>query len=291
MQSPPAISVITVTYNLIDAGRRDSFERVVDCVRKQTCPNLEHVIQDGGSTDGTQAFIEEVVAGDPAIRFESEPDSGLYDGMNRAVERATGDYVLFLNSDDSLASDDILSHVQAQLEKHRADFAYGATASQDADGRAQVSRRMSLKAVLQRMPFCHNSVLIRRDVFRALGGHDTSYRVAADYDLVLRMVAAGYRGLRIEQPISLFWTRGVSADDDKVATDYARVWQHFFRDHAAAQTLVLEDFKRFYQQGHMPLGLLLETLRRRDVPAPIRRAARHGAAKSFRRKLQPWRRY
>jgi hypothetical protein len=115
--------------------------------------------------------------------------------------------------------------------------------------------------------------------------------VAADYDLVLRMVAAGYRGLKINQPVSLFWTRGVSADADKVASDYAQIWQRFFRTHKAAQGLDLEDFKGFFHRGHMPLGLMLETMRRADMTAPVRTAARHGAAKSLRRSLQPWRRF
>lgn len=291
MHSPPTISVITVTFNLIEAGRCESFERAVACVREQGDEGIEHVIQDGGSTDGTQEFILGLVGNAPAVRFESAPDTGLYDGMNKAVARATGDYVLFLNSDDALASPTVLGEVRKSLDREKPDFAYGATASQDDQGRAKVASRMSLNAVLQRMPFCHNSVLIRRTVFDALGGHDTSYPVAADYDLVLRMVAAGYRGMKINRPVSLFWTRGVSANADKVSHDYARIWQRFFRNHKSAQALGLEDFKSFYRRGHMPLGLMLETMRRSDMTAPVRTAARHGAAKSLRRGLQPWRRF
>lgn len=291
MQSPPSISVVTVTRNLIEAGRTESFERALNCVRDQNCAGVEHVIQDGDSTDGTQAFIHALIAGASKVRFETRPDRGLYDAMNTAVDRAAGDYVLFLNSDDALAGPDVLSDVQRELAETEPDFAFGSTASQDEQGKATVSRRTSLKAVLQRMPFCHNSVLIKRSVFQALGGHDIGYRIASDYDLVLRMVAAGYRGLRIDRPISLFWTRGVSANQEQVGQDYARIWQRFFAHHNAAQRLELADFERFYRQGHMPLGLMLETLRRPDMPAPIKIAARHGAAKSLRRSLQPWRRF
>ena len=289
MRTPPSISVITVTYNLIEAGRRDSFERAAACVRAQDSEGQEHVIQDGASSDGTQGLIAELISGDPAARFVSEPDGGLYDGMNKAVARARGDYVLFLNSDDALAAPDVLRHVQAELAAHAPDFAYGATARRDDEGREHVARRTSLKAVLQRMPFCHNSVLIRRKVFLALGGHDTAFPVAADYDLVLRMVDAGYQGLRLDIPISLFWTRGVSADDDRVATDYARVWQRYFQGAKAAAGLTLEDYKRFYRQGHMPPGLLMHVLARAGAKPAMRRAALHGLGKSLRRGLQPWR--
>ena len=289
MPTPPSISVITVTRNLIEAGRGDGFEQVIACVRAQNCAGVEHVIQDGASTDGTDVLIDGLIGADPAIRFESAPDKGLYDGMNKAVERARGDYVLFLNSDDALATDHVLGDAQADLGREMPDFAFGSTASQDEAGNETVTRRMSLNAVLQRMPFCHNSVFIRRDVFLALGGHDTRFPVAADYDLVLRLVAKGYRGLKLDYPVSLFWTRGVSADDDLVGLDYARAWQQFFRNHTTAQQFDLDDFRRFYRRGHMPFALMLETLRRPDMNAQIRAAARHGAFKSLRRALQPWR--
>lgn len=291
MHALPSVSVITVTYNLIEAGRQESIRRAIDSVRDQDGDGIEHVIQDGASTDGTQELIAGIVNANPMVRFASEPDRGLYDAMNRGVERATGDYVLFLNSDDALASSDILQHMRMAMSHHRPDFCYGGTANRDADGNEHVALRTSLKAVLQRMPFCHNSVLIRRSVFRDLGGHDTDYAVAADYDLVLRMVAAGFRGLRIDRPVSLFWSRGVSADDDRVALDYARIWKRFFRDYPAAQGLSVEDFQRFYHRGHMPVSLMLEALRRNGSNPAIRSAASHGLFKSLRRSLQPWRQF
>ncbi|SFT48097.1 glycosyltransferase family 2 protein [Sedimentitalea nanhaiensis] len=291
MPGLPSISVVTATFNLIEAGREDAFRRAVDCLQEQGLTDLEHVIQDGGSDDGTQEMIRQVTADLPRTVFASEPDEGLYDGMNRAVARATGDYVLFLNSDDALASGDVLKAMQAELHKHRPDYAYGATASQDSQGRETVARRTGLRAVLQRMPFCHNSVLIRRSVFNALGGHDTAFRVAADYDLVLRMVSGGYDGVRVDRPVSLFWTRGVSGDDDRVAQDYARIWQRYFANRRAAAGLTLEEYKRFYIRGHMPLNLMFEVMTDKNAPLAIRHSARHGFSKSLRRALQPWRRY
>ncbi len=289
MSGVPSISVVTATYNLIEAGRADAFRRAVDSLRQQECDGLEHVIQDGGSRDGTQDLIRQAAGGLPATAIASAPDDGLYDAMNKAVARASGDYVLFMNSDDALASGDVLRAMQVELHRHRPDFAYGATANRDADGRETVARRTGLRAVLQRMPFCHNSVLIRRSVFNALGGHDTAYPVAADYDLVLRMVSAGYDGLRVDRPVSLFWTRGVSADSDRVARDYAQVWYRYHAGRRAAAGLTPEDYRSFYVRGHMPMNLMFEVMTdRRAVPA-IRRSARHGLAKSLRRAMQPWR--
>lgn len=291
MANLPRVSVITVTRNLIQADREQAFVRAVNCVQAQGGDGIEHLIQDGASDDGTLDLIDRTVGGLTNVKLLSEPDGGLYDGMNRAVARARGDYVLFLNSDDALASDDVLRRMQGELARHDPDFAYGATASQDSQGRMSVSRRTSLDAVLQRMPFCHNSVLIRRSVFAGLGGHDLHYKVAADYDFVLRMVAAGSSGLRVDMAVSLFWTRGVSANDDTVATDYAGIWQKFFAGYRSAQGLDAADYRKFYFRGHMPVRLMYEVMTDRSNAPAIRAAARHGLAKSLRRAMQPWRNF
>ncbi|TMV07881.1 glycosyltransferase [Ruegeria sediminis] len=287
----PLISVVTATYNLLSQGRGDSFRRVVDCMARQNCPVAEHVIQDGASTDGTVEFIRGLIDGAPRSRLISAPDGGLYDAMNRGVEAARGDYVLFLNSDDALASDGVLNEAAERLASCRPDFLYGATLGHTGDDGNAVRYRMSLKAVLQRMPFCHNSVFLRRDVFLGLGGHDTQFPVAADYDLVLRLISEGYRGERMEHPVSLFWTRGISGDAARTAKDYARVWEKYFAGYRAAQNLTQGDFETYYRRGHMPASLLLEVLRRPDTPRSIKAAARHSFFKTLRRSLQPWRRF
>lgn len=287
----PLISVITATWNLLSQGRQDTFPRVIECMARQNCDRSEHIIQDGASTDGTVKFIQDLIADAPRTRLISEPDQGLYDAMNRGVKAARGEYVLFLNSDDSLAADDVLNRAAERLTATRPDYLFGSTLHRSADGGEKMEKRMSVKAILQRMPFCHNSVFLRRDVFQELGGHDTQFRIAADYDLMLRLVAGGYRGERMDEPISLFWDRGETSDQQATGQDYARVWQRFFADYRAAQGLDLDDFAEFYRRGHMPANLLIEVLRRPETPLPIRRAAKHGLAKSLRRSVQFWRRY
>lgn len=287
----PLISVITATWNLLSQGRQEPFRRVIDCMARQNCVLAEHVIQDGASDDGTVPFIQELIAGRPRTRLVSEPDAGLYDAMNRGVTAARGEYVLFLNSDDALASDDVLSRAADLLQTHRPDYLYGPSIQRLADGGERRERRMSHNAILQRMPFCHNSVFLRRDMFLELGGHDTHFRIAADYDLVLRMVGAGYRGLRMEQPISLFWERGETSDDKATGLDYARVWQAYYARYKSAATLTLEDYAEFYRRGHMPVSLIRDVLANPQTPAAIRVAARHSLQKSLRRAVQFWRRF
>lgn len=284
----PLFSVITATHNLIRSERQESFERVIACLRTQHATAFEHIIQDGGSDDGTQAFVAKVTAGLNWVRFESRPDRSLYDGMNIAAARSSGEYLLFLNSDDSLASSDLMARTARRLRRQRPDFAYGGTAWEEDTGQRIVSARTNMRAVLQRMPFGHNSVFIRRDVFHALGGHDIRYRIAADYDLILRMIATGYHGLALDDTVSLYWARGASADDTQVGREYARIWQAFFARFLPELPSV-ETFETCYRQGHMPAALLLRLLRTKGLPRPIAAAARHSLGKSLRRALQPWR--
>ncbi len=287
----PLISVITATYNLLSQGRQDSFKGVVDCMQRQNCARAEHIIQDGASNDGTVALLHELTEGMPRTSVISEPDGGLYDAMNKGAQAAKGEYLLFLNSDDSLASDDILSQAADRLEATKPDFLYGSTLRRYEDGGETMEKRMSLKAILQRMPFCHNSVFIRRDVFQALGGHDRQFRIAADYDLMLRLIGSGYQGERMDEPISLFWDRGATSDQDATGKDYARVWMNYYEGFKAAKALSLDDFAGFYRRGHMPASLVWEVLRRPDTPEPIKIAARHNLAKTLRRSVQFWRSY
>lgn len=287
----PLISVITATWNLLSQGRQDTFRRVIDCMARQNCDRAEHVIQDGASTDGTVDFIQGLIADAPRTRLISEPDTGLYDAMNRGAKAARGDYLLFLNSDDALVADDVLNVAADRLQAARPDYLFGSSLQRFKDGGERREKRMSLKAILQRMPFCHNSVFLKRDVFLELGGHDTQFRIAADYDLTLRLVGGGYRGERMDEPISLFWDRGETSDQQATGLDYARVWQKYFAGYRSAQALTLEDFSEFYRRGHMPAGLLWEVLRHPDTPEPIRQAAKHSLSKTLRRSLQPWRRF
>ena len=292
----PIISVVTVTRNLIEAGREEAFKKAVQCVQDQTCRDLEHIIWDGASDDGTQEMITKVISDwrsreNPVpFLFESNPDIGLYDAMNKAVEFARGDYVLFLNSDDLLASDRSLECIpRVGNHSQSPDFVFGATIQQSPAGGPSKTSRPDLSSVLQRMPFSHNSVLIKKSVFQNLGGHDLQYQVAADYDLVLRMIAAGYTGQITRTAISLYRLRGISSDDARVARDYASIWLRFFSAmDAQVGQYTHDDAVGWYQSGHFPLRLCLLLLKSKEVTGKVRRAAYQSLFKSLRRQMQPW---
>ena len=181
---PMLISVVTAVWN-----RADTVGGAVASVQGQTHAEVEHVVQDGGSTDGTVAAVER--AADHRTRLVSETDGGIYDAINRGIGRATGEVIGLMHSDDLFAAPDILERVAAAFADPQVDAVYGDLDYVAAADTARVIRRWRsapfTPALLARgwMP-PHPTLYLRRRVFEAHGLYDTTYRIAADYDAVLR---------------------------------------------------------------------------------------------------------
>jgi glycosyltransferase len=183
------ISVVTSVYN-----RVDRVAEAVASVRAQGFVNVEHVVQDGGSTDGTLALLEALSA--PGMRLESGRDGGIYDGINRGIARATGDVVGLMHSDDLFAGPDILQRVADAMSDSGVDGVYGDLVYVKPDDPTRVIRSWRSGAYhpekLRRgwMP-PHPTLYLRRAVFERWGAYDTAFRIAADYEAMLRWLVKG----------------------------------------------------------------------------------------------------
>lgn len=182
-------SIITAVWN-----REATLGDALDSLAAQSYDNYEHLVQDGGSTDGTLALL----AGRPDCRRKliSERDGGIYDALNRAMARASGDVIGLLHSDDLLAHPQVLARVERCFEETKADAVYGDLDYVSASDTSRVIRHWKSgeyhPAKLRRgwMP-PHPALFLRRKVIETWGGYDTSYRIAADYDSILRYFAKG----------------------------------------------------------------------------------------------------
>ncbi|MDR0756520.1 MAG: glycosyltransferase [Tannerella sp.] len=180
-------SIITVTYNAANV-----LERTVLSVLSQSYPHLEYIIIDGNSLDGTKAIIERYASG--LSCWVSEPDSGLYDAMNRGLQRATGDYVWFLNAGDTLSHSNTVSDLAAIAERNgMPDILYGETDLTDADGKIIAARRLKAPEALTWKSFrmgmlvCHQAFIAKRSIAPA---YDLQYRFSADFDWCIRCMKA-----------------------------------------------------------------------------------------------------
>jgi len=202
------ISIVTAVWN-----RAATVGEALASVGGQTYRPLEHVVQDGGSTDGT---LEIVGAGGDHVRLVSEPDRGLYDAINRGIARARGEVIGLVHSDDTLAAPDILERVAEAFADPRVDAVYGDLDYVSATDPTRVIRRWRSEPfrpeLLARgwMP-AHPTLFLRRRVFERHGLYDTSYRIAADYDGVLRYFSQpGFRAVHIPQVFVKMRTGGAS---------------------------------------------------------------------------------
>jgi glycosyltransferase involved in cell wall biosynthesis len=205
----PLVSVITVCLNA-EAHVRAAMESVLG----QSYPAIEYLVVDGGSTDGTLEVIREF---EPRfkgrLRWISEPDSGLYDAMNKGLALATGGLVGILNADDFYEFDAVERAVDAWLMAPDAGVLYGDLRTIDAEGtRAVLETPATVSAEQMRssMTLHHPATFIAASVYAEQGTYDTSYRIAADYDFLLRCMDAGVRFTHVDGVLTNFSLEGVS---------------------------------------------------------------------------------
>jgi glycosyltransferase involved in cell wall biosynthesis len=180
------ITVVTVCYNSA-ATIRDT----LSSVHEQDWPDLEHVIIDGASTDTTA----DIVAGfkRDSLRFFSEPDKGIYDAMNKGIKNATGDYIIFLNSDDFFARPDAVRLLATRAQETDADFIFGDTQFVETPGNPFSKRLYSARGFRPWWLRCgvmppHPSMAARRKTLVNLRGFDTETKISGDFDLLARAI-------------------------------------------------------------------------------------------------------
>ncbi len=179
------LSVITVTYNA-----QHTLERTLQSVQEQSYPYIEHVIADGNSRDNTVGLIQQYE--NEKINWVSEPDKGLYDAMNKAFTRSSGDYLCFLNAGDTFFASDSVEKMMRTIENGEApDILYGETAIVDENGfflhmrRLRAPEKLSWKSFTQGMLVCHQAFIVKRELFEP---YDLSYRFSSDFDWCIRMM-------------------------------------------------------------------------------------------------------
>ena len=215
------ISIITITYN---AERW--LERTTQSVLAQTCTDYEYIIVDGASKDGTVDIIKRL---EPQFKgrlsWKSEPDKGLYDAMNKGIERAKGDFVWFMNAGDEIYGADTLAHIIAAADAET-DIIYGKACIVNAEG-VKVSEHHKLtppdlqrKHLLNGLVVSHQAIIVRKSI---AGKYDTNYRICADYDWVVRAVSTSRRNVYLDEYLCKFLTEGVSQKQRK------RAWKERFR--------------------------------------------------------------
>lgn len=172
------ISIITPSYN-----SAATIKRCVESIKSQTYADIEHIVIDGGSTDGTVELLHEI-----GVRCLSEPDAGIYHAMNKGVRFSSGEIIHILNSDDWYAANDVVSSVVFLMESGKYDICHAYVSQVDSFGNEvwRIGGDVRIGHLLHKMKVAHPSCFVRSSVYQRFGDFSCGFKIAADHDFVLR---------------------------------------------------------------------------------------------------------
>ncbi|MFI5138437.1 MAG: glycosyltransferase family 2 protein [Sphingobacteriales bacterium] len=200
----PKLSVITIVYNNVK-----DIERTMLSVINQTYANIEYIIVDGLSTDGTVNIINRYGAN--ISKLISEKDKGIYDAMNKGLAAATGDYVLFMNSGDEFFSPDTVAQVFASAPD--ADIYYGETEMINSEGQSLGQRRhkapkhFTWRSFKYGMSVSHQAIYIRRSI---TAPYDRRYQLSADIDWIIHAAKKAKKIVNVHRYVARYLVGGMS---------------------------------------------------------------------------------
>lgn len=218
--SGPCVTVITVVFN-----SAETLEETIRSVVNQTYRNVEYIVVDGASTDGSVDIIRKYE--NSVDYWVSEPDDGIYDAMNKGVKHAKGEWVILMNSGDRFFCETTLANLINQITGCP-DVAYGDVQVLRNGRPAQVIPSKRISVPLRTMPACHQSMMIKTELLRRFP-YDTGISIAADFDNLCRIVTSGGVTQQIPLVISLVSAGGVSdSNRDEVYKQYQLISSRSF---------------------------------------------------------------
>ena len=216
------ISIITINYN-----NAEGLEKTIHSVISQTFKDTEFIIIDGGSTDASKTIIQQFT---PKIsHWVSEKDKGIYDAQNKGIVKASGKYLLFLNSGDRLVDENVLYKVAPQLSGEKS-FYFGSLIleKEKAKEKHEAPDKIDLDFMIN-STFWHPCVFIKSDLFKSYGLFHTSFKIAGDYEFFIRcLLKPGITTEKINEFITLFDSKGISNDpmqEKLIAEERDRSWK------------------------------------------------------------------
>lgn len=244
------LSIITVNYN--DA---EGLRKTLASVAEQTYRDIEHIIVDAASTDGSveviKEYVREVESGKRKVEsvvWSSEPDKGIYDGMNKGIKKATGEYCQFLNSGDSLAGPDVTERMMAAMEDG-IDILYGNMrkigVKQSAVDRSSRRDEVTLN-IFYRGCLNHSPAYIKRSLFDEYGYYDETLKICSDWKFYMQSIVLGKATTKhVDIVVTHFDMNGISETRKDILNE---------ERNRLLQELVPQGILKDYDRYHFPMS-------------------------------------
>jgi len=205
MQKELKVTIVTITYNV-----QSTIENTLNSVVNQSYKNIEHIIVDGGSKDGTLEICKNF---SHIAKIKSEPDKGVYDAFNKGLKLATGDIIGFLNADDIFYSNNVISEIANSLNPN-IDCVYGNLEYVNIKGsvvRNWISRPYKPGLAKKAWMPAHPTFYCRKEIYERLGGYNDTFKIAGDFELCLRFLEKhGIKSKHINKKLVKMLVGGIS---------------------------------------------------------------------------------
>ena len=225
MQEKISISVITVCYNAAKELRH-----TLQSVASQTYPHIQYIVVDGASTDSSLELIKEYQTDIDLLI--SEPDSGIYDAMNKGIKVATGDYLCFMNAGDTFHSPTTLADLFAQIHRPLPDVIYGETNIVDerrhflCPRRLKTPKQLTYQSFLSGMVVCHQSFYPRRAL---VPYYNLTYRFSSDFDWCLNILAKATQTYNSQMVLTDYLAEGTTTRNHRASLkERFRIMTHHY---------------------------------------------------------------
>ena len=217
------ISIITPCLNICKNGRKDYFDKMMQSVHNQSYNNLEHIIIDGNSEDKTLKILEQYKTKEWINHLVYEKDTGIYQAINKGIKLSTGDYILIMNTDDYFLDKNYFKQCINILKNNKFDFTHADRIIKSKENKPDFIKRGDERVAFFRMPFRHQTMIVKKEVFDDIGLFDEKYKIASDYKFVLKMLLAGKKGYHINQIILCSLDGGISSNRKKCIKEVSQV--------------------------------------------------------------------
>ena len=243
----PKLSIVTINYN-----NRAGLKKTIESVLQQKFNDLEYIIIDGGSTDGSKELIE--LNCDKIAYYVSESDNGIYHAMNKGITAATGDYVLFLNSGDWFFNQDILLNFMKDLGDY--DLIYGNKINYFSDDKIIVEKSptvIDLYVLSFTYSLPHQATIIKRKLFSEIGLYDENLKIVSDWKFVLlALFKHNYTYLHKDIDLIYYDMAGISStekyNDLQIMERKSVIDAHFTNiKHMDKESLLIQNLKFYYK--------------------------------------------
>lgn len=210
------ISIITIVFN-----NDRTLEGTIESVLNQTYPNIEYIIVDGGSTDNTLSIIKKY---EQSIKWISEPDRGISDAFNKGILMSSGDLIGIINADDWYEKDAI--EIIVENLEDEIDVYCGNIRLIDKSSEISKYKKSKISWLSLGMHVMHPSVFVKRSVYNKVGLFNIDYKIAMDYDMLLRIRRHSFRFKYIDRTIANMRLNGASSDVKKMHAEELKVMRN-----------------------------------------------------------------